>query len=150
MADAARLYILSHEPPSLYTNVFEPLCYAKGQTDFCLFWDFGSLHQGEDRSDVEKVQFRQGLADSNVWYGHKHTMMWIQSSLPGKFKGQTYESSGWCYFEASLSSVLKSTELRLDLGKRLSGSLAESYPPPLPRPPASLNPTLTEYVPLVE
>ena len=54
--------------------------------------------------------------------------MWIQSALPQGFAkkmrelepplAETYEQSGWCFVESSLSSVLKPRELRLDVGAR--------------------------------
>ena len=89
---------------------------------------------------------------SNVWYGHAYALTWVQPQLPDGFEGTTYDDSGWvcrqnrttsilpsrtinlhspsptpngtqCFVEASLSSVLKSGERRLDLAKFTSEEL---------------------------
>lgn len=119
VAGAARMYIESKEADSLQAQVFVPLKRAK-DVDFALFWDFASLYQAE-RTEEQAALFGKGLRASNIWYGHRYTTMWMQSSLPRAFdtaKFPTYDSSGWCYVEASLSSLLKPGRLRLDLGKR--------------------------------
>ena len=95
--------------------------------------------QEPDRTEIQRRLFKDGLRLSNLWYGHRHTVMWMQSALPPQFEGQSYESSGWCYVEASLSSVLKPTALRLDLGKHtlwtktygdmLRGCISDRAPP---------------------
>ena len=45
------------------------------------------------------------LKASNVWYGHSLSVTWIQPSLPEGLAVNTYEESGWCFVEASISSV---------------------------------------------
>ena len=142
VADAARLYITDDEPDSLYHSVFAPLGYKSDQCDFALFWDFASMFQGKDRTEGERALFREGLKLSNVWYGHRFNLIWMETALPSKFAGQTYDSSGWCYVEASLSSVLKPSAHRLDLGKHQmwdktyaqlrTNGLAGRMPPVLP------------------
>ena len=59
----------------------------------------------------------EGLKSSNVWYGHAHALTWVQPELPPGFDGTSYADSGWCFVEASLSSVLKSSTRRVDIGK---------------------------------
>ena len=94
--------------------------------DCAIFWDFGSLFQGSDRTDEMKVLFGKGLKASNVWYGHMHALTLVQPALPKSFEAlckaeerpcTTYADSGWCYVEASLSSVLKSSARRIDIEK---------------------------------
>ena len=116
VADAARLYVYDDGPTSLYHGVFEPLGYGRDACDFGLFWDFASLYQGRAKNPQMAAAFKEGLKLSNVWYGHRYTLFWSQTALPSKFVGQDYGSSGWCYVEASLSSVLKPSATRLDLG----------------------------------
>lgn len=81
-----------------------------------LFWDFGSLFQ-KPRSPDEEVMFEEGLKNSNVWYGHTKNTVLIQSHLPPGFNGPAYDQSGWCFVESAMSSVIKSTWNRYDLGK---------------------------------
>ena len=124
VGEAARLYISDKaKATSLYHLVFTPIGLKK--VDFALFWDFASLYQG-DRTPEQKELFFRGLKASNIWYGHRHTVMWMQQNLPDGFADRmeavglasTYAGSGWCYVEACLSSVLKPREQRLDLGAR--------------------------------
>ena len=66
----------------------------------------------------------------NVWYGHLHTSVWIQSELPEGFEEQmaalnlarTYKESGWCFVEAAISEGLKVGDRRLDQGMRPEGA----------------------------
>mmetsp|Transcript_14133 Transcript_14133/g.41960 ORF Transcript_14133/g.41960 Transcript_14133/m.41960 type:complete len:324 (-) Transcript_14133:1048-2019(-) len=108
----------------------EELFYKIGSLDTPLdcavFWDFGSLFQGSDRTDEMKVLFGKGLKASNVWYGHMHALTLVQPALPKGFEAlckaeerpcTTYADSGWCYVEASLSSVLKTSVRRIDIEK---------------------------------
>ena len=74
--------------------------------DCAVFWDFGSLFQPE-RTHDQKVLFREGLRASNVWYGSYHTTVLIQSHLPPGFTATPYSQSGWCFVEATISSVIK-------------------------------------------
>jgi hypothetical protein len=113
----------------------------RGLTEFALFWDFASLHQ-TPRTEAEGMLFKRGLNDSNVWYGHARTVVWMQSELPEGFAayaranepplGETYDDSGWCYVEAVISAAIKPGFLRLDLAKRTERAMAYAYGPGKP------------------
>ena len=83
--------------------------------DCAVFWDFGSLFQPE-RTPDQKVLFREGLRASNVWYGSAFTTVLIQSHLPPGFTAAPYTQSGWCFVEATISSVIKMSATRFDTG----------------------------------
>ena len=83
--------------------------------DCAVFWDFGSLFQPE-RTHHQKALFREGLRASNVWYGSYHTTVLIQSHLPPGFTATPYSQSGWCFVEATISSVIKMSITRYDTG----------------------------------
>ena len=83
--------------------------------DCAVFWDFGSLFQPE-RTPDQKVLFREGLRASNVWYGSYHTTVLIQPHLPPGFTATPYSQSGWCFVEATISSVIKVSLTRFDTG----------------------------------
>ena len=112
--------------------------HGLGLPEFALFWDFASLHQSP-RTDAEAKLFPLGLQNSNVWYGHACTVVWMQSELPEGFAermraskpplAETYEDSGWCYVEAAISAAIKPGFLRLDLAKRTERAMANSYGP---------------------
>ena len=86
------------------------------------------FEEGQDkpvqyRSEAEDALFGEGLQSSNIWYGHMHTPVWMQPTLPDGFSfpahlAATYEDSGWCFIEAAISALLKPRVLRLDLSKR--------------------------------
>ena len=65
--------------PSQLTAAFRR--HGLGLPEFALFWDFASLHQ-PPRTDAEAELFPKGLQNSNVWYGHARTVVWMQSELP--------------------------------------------------------------------
>ena len=112
--------------------------HGLGLPEFALFWDFASLHQ-PPRTDAEAKLFPKGLQNSNVWYGHARTVVWMQSELPEGFAArmrasepplaETYEDSGWCYVEAAISAAIKPGFLRLDLAKRTERAMARAYGP---------------------
>jgi hypothetical protein len=112
--------------------------HGLGLPEFALFWDFASLHQSP-RTDAEAELFPKGLQNSNVWYGHARTVVWMQSELPEGFAArmrasepplaETYEDSGWCYVEAAISAAIKPGFLRLDLAKRTERAMACAYGP---------------------
>ena len=83
--------------------------------DCAVFWDFGSLFQPE-RTHDQKEKFREGLRASNVWYGSAFTTVLIQSHLPPGFTATPYTQSGWCFVEATISSVIKDSVTRYDTG----------------------------------
>jgi len=115
--------------------------HGLGLPEFALFWDFASLHQ-PPRTDAEAKLFPKGLQNSNVWYGHARTVVWMQSELPEGFAArmrasepplaETYEDSGWCYVEAAISAAIKPGFLRLDLAKRTEQAMACAYGPEEP------------------
>jgi len=83
----------------------------------------------DDRTDKQRAQFGEGLSASNVWYGHAHALTWVQPALPDGFVGTTYDGSGWCFVEASLSAALKRGPRRVDLGKFTADELFYSNVP---------------------
>jgi hypothetical protein len=128
--------------PSQLTLAFRK--HGLGLPEFALFWDFASLHQ-PPRTDAEAKLFPKGLQNSNVWYGHARTVVWMQSQLPEGFAArmrasepplaETYEDSGWCYVEAAISAAIKPGFLRLDLAKRTKLAMACAYGPDFPGDP---------------
>ena len=88
---------------------------ASNVDDCAVFWDFGSLFQPE-RTPDQKALFREGLRASNVWYGSAFTTVLIQSHLPPGFTATPYTQSGWCFVEATISSVIKYSGMRFDTG----------------------------------
>ena len=96
------------------------------EVDFALFWDFGSLFQ-TPRSEKQTALFKQGLKLSNIWYGHTHSVCWMQSELPKDFTGADYETSGWCFVEAAISALVKVGLNRLDLRRRTKDELCYGH-----------------------
>eukprot|EP00450_Noctiluca_scintillans_P011817 CAMPEP_0194493822 /NCGR_PEP_ID=MMETSP0253-20130528/11918_1 /TAXON_ID=2966 /ORGANISM="Noctiluca scintillans" /LENGTH=750 /DNA_ID=CAMNT_0039334853 /DNA_START=118 /DNA_END=2370 /DNA_ORIENTATION=+ len=88
--------------------------------DVALFWDFASLFQNPGRTPEQDVLFKKGLLGCNVWYGHQQSTVWLQSCMPEGFCGPSYNLSGWCFVEATVSSVIKATDKRVDLGAQSS------------------------------
>ena len=121
--------------PSQLTAAFRK--HGLGDPDFALFWDFGSLHQ-PPRTDAEMKLFDQGMDLSPVWFGHARTVVWIQPELPEGFEGVAYASSGWCYFEAAISSAMKPGFQRLDLAKRTKLAMECAYGPDEPGNPDAM------------
>ena len=144
VASVAELYLnprgwkdlVEHDQYSQLTVVFRK--HGLGLPEFALFWDYASLHQ-PPRTDAEAKLFPKGLQNSNVWYGHARTVVWMQSQLPEGFAArmrasepplaETYEDSGWCYVEAAISAAIKPGFLRLDLAKRTEPAMACAYGP---------------------
>ena len=68
-----------------------------------------------------------------MWYGHKETVCWQQTALPEGFAermaklglAETYEESGWCFVESSVSAGVKVGNRRLDLSLRNEGEFHE-------------------------
>jgi Ran GTPase-activating protein (RanGAP) involved in mRNA processing and transport len=147
VASVAELYLnlrgskifLGNDQYSQLTAAFRR--HGLGLPEFALFWDFASLHQ-PPRTDAEAELFPKGLQNSNVWYGHARTVVWMQSELPEGFAArmrasepplaETYEDSGWCYVEAAISAAIKPGFLRLDLAKRTERAMACAYGPGKP------------------
>ena len=113
--EKSKSYYLRTTP--LNEFLFKPL--GLSSPDCAIFWDFAVLwqkalpdekgEQEDDRTDKQRAQFGEGLGASNVWYGHAHALTWVQRDLPDGFVGTTYDGSGWCFVEASLSAALSSS-----------------------------------------
>lgn len=128
VADVARTYI-DDRLQSGHDGVFGPLGVS-GEADFAIFWDFCVLYQEPNRTAEQKSLFREGLSSANIWYGHHYTVTWMQSELPADFdivRFPTYELSGWCFVEASMSAVLTDVYSRLDLAKRNTPHECDQY-----------------------
>ena len=67
-----------------------------------LFWDFPCLPQ-EPRTTEEDDLFRRGLGFLNILYGHNLTTIIQQMWLPAGFEGPSYEQSGWCTYESTVT-----------------------------------------------
>ena len=124
VADVAQTYLLPNFEAERSLIARSPLTAAfegAGLTeppDFGLFWDFASLFQ-PPRTLPEELLFVRGLRDStDLWCGHAHTVVWMQSAVPAGFSGATYDASGFCFCEAATSAVVKSHARRLDIGRR--------------------------------
>ncbi|KAL1500092.1 hypothetical protein AB1Y20_012766 [Prymnesium parvum] len=140
VADAAKMYIKSDDPlRGVKPLIFTPLGLKKA--DFCVFWDYASLFQG-DGADARALH-AAGTQVMGMLAAHQHTVLWIQSGLPPRFDASlaSYEDSGWCHTEASLSALLKPSDHRLDLARRdkeatyaqlVANCLARRPPPSLP------------------
>ena len=136
LARVSRLFL----KPNDFGMSFSPLvdafarCLGGCAADFALLWDFASLHQ-RPRTDAQTVLFKQGLDALPMWYGHAESVVWQQPSLPDGFAermrarglAETYETSGWCFVESSVSAGVKLGGRRLDLGKRTELALENAY-----------------------
>ena len=69
------------------------------------------------RSEDEQERFGKALGSLDVVYGHKETMVWMQTRMPVTPALPGYEKSGWCCFESSVCSLQKHADRRLDLGR---------------------------------
>ena len=126
VASVAKLYLGLSGKNASESPLVEAFSSLQTDADFALFWDFPSLCQ-PPRSEAEAALFKRGLKLSNVWYGHAHSVCWMQSELPSGFNGAAYEKSGWCYVEAAISAAVKVGLNRLDLGKRTEKALGFCY-----------------------
>ena len=108
------------------------------EVEFGLMWDFMSLHQkpdGGDRTSEEGALFTLGLGALPIWYGHAETVMWMQPELPDGFGermaelglAETYDTSGWCFVESSVSAGVKHGDRRLNLGMRTEDAMGIAY-----------------------
>ena len=144
VAKVAKLYLKSEEDMGIFScsplvDAFERAGYSRDEADFGLMWDFMSLHQkpvnGGERTPEEAALFKLGLGALPIWYGHAETVMWMQPELPAGFGermaalglAETYESSGWCFVESSVSSGVKHADRRLNLGLRTEEAMATAY-----------------------
>ena len=143
IAKVAKLYLKAEMEYgfscSPLVDAFERAGYRRDEADFGLMWDFMSLHQkpvdGGERTPEEAALFRLGLGALPIWYGHAETVMWMQPELPDGFGermaklglAETYESSGWCFVESSVSSGVKHADRRLNLGLRTEEAMETAY-----------------------
>ena len=144
VAEVAKLYLKSEKEDVVFScsplvDAFERAGYRRDEADFGLMWDFMSLHQkpvdGGERTPEEAALFKLGLGALPIWYGHAETVMWMQPELPAGFGermaalglAETYESSGWCFVESSVSSGVKHADRRLNLGLRTEEAMAIAY-----------------------
>jgi len=85
--------------------------------DTGLFWDFASLPQ-KPRSEEEDVIFRRGLAAMALLYSTTYHIVVQLKEMPAK-EGRSnltpYSLRGWCSFEEVVASILKSSQMVLDL-----------------------------------
>ena len=138
VASVAALYLKPSPGRSFFSSplvdAFERAGLGQAVADFGVLWDFGSLHQ-KPRSDTQTELFKQGLAALPMWYGHAATVMWMQPDLPEGFGermaaiglAETYEASGWCFVESSVSAGIKRNDRRLNLGLRTERALKHAY-----------------------
>ena len=85
--------------------------------DFCVFVDFWSLYQGDERTEAELAAFRRALHRMDEWYGHVGTVTLCMTALPADWKvARTYDSRGWCFFEVMVSSLGKKATHCLNAG----------------------------------
>ena len=143
IAKVAKLYLKAEKlfgrsSCSPLVDAFERAGYSRDEADFGMMWDFMSLHQkpgGGERTPEEAALFKLGLGALPIWYGHADTVMWMQPELPAGFGermaelglAETYESSGWCFVESSVSSGVKHADKRLNLGLRTELAMENAY-----------------------
>ena len=135
IARVAELYLKPehmHGHRSPLVEAFETM--GESRADFGVMWDFGSLFQ-KPRTGTQTELFKQGLGTLPMWYGHVETTIWMQPDLPDGFGermlqldlAQTYDTSGWCYVESSMSAGIKRGDRRLNLGLRTERALSQAY-----------------------
>ena len=144
IAKVAKLYIKAEKSwgvasCSPLVDAFERAGYSRDEADFGLMWDFISLHQkpvgSGERTDEEAALFKLGLGALPIWYGHAETVMWMQPDLPDGFGermaglglAETYEGSGWCFVESSVSAGVKHGDRRLNLSLRTERAMGCAY-----------------------
>jgi len=120
--------------PTIHFSPLIEACVQAGVSrehwDFALMWDQCSLYQ-LPRTPEQQTSFEAGLAMLSVWYGNHDAVTWMQTYLPNWFLekirkhnedhpeqpiAQSYDASGWCFFEATVSACMKPSERRLDIG----------------------------------
>lgn len=85
--------------------------------DTGLFWDFVSLPQ-KPRSAEEEVNFRRGLAAMALFYSSTDHAVVQLKEMPAneaQLNLTPYSLRGWCTFEEVVASILKSSQMLLDL-----------------------------------
>ena len=109
---------------------------SEGET-FAVFLDFMSLPQ-KPRSETDNVLFGRALAGLSDWYSHPRTIVFKITALPAGYpdgfvfdEGSTpntadYGGRGWCFMESSVSNMVKSSALVLDISK-FTGESSSNY-----------------------
>lgn len=97
------------------------LCEMAATNNDCMtFWDFASLPQ-MPRTERESNLFKQGIKAINLLYGHRYTVVIQSTKMPEPCVGMelnltAYFDRGWCFFEATASSLTKHGIFCLDIG----------------------------------
>eukprot|EP00404_Azadinium_spinosum_P061941 CAMPEP_0180696416 /NCGR_PEP_ID=MMETSP1038_2-20121128/2962_1 /TAXON_ID=632150 /ORGANISM="Azadinium spinosum, Strain 3D9" /LENGTH=312 /DNA_ID=CAMNT_0022727883 /DNA_START=44 /DNA_END=980 /DNA_ORIENTATION=- len=79
---------------------------------FALFWDWASLPQGDDRSDVQKQLFKRALPIMSFMYGSPRTTVLIVKEIPEpsedmpKYNATPYNKRGWCIMESAVAAFV--------------------------------------------
>ena len=110
---------------------------CKGRVIEALMWDYASLAQSPRTPELDAA-FRRGLGVMNSIYAHPLILVVQQTRLPDGFAlsvrphavAETYDGSGWCFFEQSVASLM--TEggghvVELDVGR--VAAQADKLPP---------------------
>lgn len=142
--EARRAEGYQYGPRAHFSPLIEAFVRAKvprEEWDFALMWDQCCLYQAP-RTAAQQASFDKGLGMLGCWYGNHHTTVWMQTYLPAWFLDKvrahnasharaiasSYELSGWCFFEATVSACMKPTNRRLDIGKAHVEGLLGSLP----------------------
>ena len=117
--------------------------------DFCSAMQKGVA--GESRSAHEGALFARALSQMGDWYSHQETIVLKLTRMPERYpegfefpagcvaNTADYSGRGWCFEEASVAGLVKSSGKVLDLGQHRSASSLEELkrecktgrPPPL-------------------
>jgi len=103
--------------------------YFTGIDTVGVFWDFASLPQrgllssvldDEELTEEERGVFKVGVGVLSVLYGGKKTLVIQLTKLPEDSedigcKVEPCSARGWCFFEATVASILKDSDQLLDL-----------------------------------
>lgn len=99
--------------------------YVTWLQEFGVFWDFASLPQDgpNGKTEEEKKMFKKGLGAINLLYGAMYTIVIQLTNMPPASEMKESDSNptpyyqrGWCFFEATVSAILKDNFYLLDLG----------------------------------
>jgi len=121
------------DPTGFHIRVLQK--YLKKQTTFLsglkdcgVFWDFASIPQdrsgGPEKTEQERRVLRRALSAINSVYADSNTLVVQLTRMPEELRladGEEgnltpYEHRGWCFFEATVSALLKQANMLLDLG----------------------------------
>ena len=108
---------------------------------YAVMIDFCSAHQkgnaGEQRDALEDALFNKALSGMGEWYSHQETTVVKLTKLPEGYPNgfdfpegmvantADYDGRGWCFEEASVAGLVKSSGKVLDLGRYNSASNLE-------------------------